>query len=456
MTSTGPFDELILTSPAGDDYRVTVNNDGALAVTKIVVTPPQPTKPTVTDVSVTTTKNTANLTWKLVNGTTATAGRDGKDASGYGAWTSDLLTVTNQTFTQLIPGTEYTFTVTPTGGDPVSVKAKTVADVVTPDPDPQPTNSVYKAVGYGASVTGAANGDFNKWTGKRAAFYSTWADNGKCWGIDTASSEYGSNAVARLGDFDLHIAMQMRLTSNWAGAANGDLDATFRKWITEYKSKWGNRKGHLFIGPFHEFNGNWYQWSVRNATDSANFVKTWRRLRGIWNEVIGNDTRFHMTWVPNRDSSAVGAKASFPGAQYVDVICPDYYDFAKPTSEAAWNAENSRTEYGDSPVGLQKWIDFAKSVGLPLLFQEWGQQFGDNPLFINKVTAIFDANGYTGSGNPAGKVLGYTWHNLQGSSPDPNAGGDFFIQRGGSDYSGRKNASKALREFIQKTNLRQP
>lgn len=399
-------------------------------------------------------------------------GRDKTDNTGYPEWSTDLAaSARSQLFTALNNGMPYNITVAAINangvGPAVTLQATPASSSTLPTagttPGTNPNN--YKAFGLGAAVTGAANGNFNTWLGHKHVAYATWAQDGyydennagKPWAvINGPDGEYGSNAVTRLGDFDLDIASQFAPRS-WSGAANGEMDTFIRSHFTDIKNGWGTRQGHVFIRPHHEFNGTWYDWSVRNTADQANFVSYWRNhLRPAFASVFGSDKRFHLGWSPNRDSSYnLNVKNAFPGAAYVDYIGVDYYDFAKPTTDAQWTAEANATQNGDSPVGILKWLEFAAQQGVAVTLPEWGQQFGDNPLFINKMAAVFDAYRYTGTGSPAGKILHATWHNLQGSTPDPNAGGDFFIQSNAKDYSGRPNASKALRLWANpNTNLR--
>ncbi|WP_369068703.1 glycosyl hydrolase [Kineococcus terrestris] len=380
--------------------------------------------------------------------------------------------------TRLRPGTPYPITVTGRSGS--GADARSVTESITtlvstaPAPGLSPTSPAtpapstpatgggsgagargFKPFTIGASVTGAANGDFNRWTGTKHGLYATWADNGKVWAIDDAGKEYGSGTLSRLGDYDLDIATQHKLAGGWA---NPGIDAALEKTFREIKDRWGARKGTVYVRPFHEFNGNWYQWSVRNSTDQANFVRYWQNVVApLFRRVFGTDARFKLVWSPNRDSStSLDVRKSFPGKAFVDAIGIDYYDFSRANDEAKWAAEATRTQNG-GPVGLIAWADFAAAQGVPWYLPEYGVQFGDNDFFLGKVLDVIEERRYTGVGDPAGKCLGAAWHNLQGKSPDPNAGGDFFVQRGGQDYSGRRRCAVLLRTWVKsKAWIRQP
>lgn len=425
------------------------------------------------NVKVTTGKTSVTFTWDFAGDTSdvahvntvRVARLDGVDSNGTGAWKGFTGPGAKKFQFSYLQPQEYTFTLTPKVNDveqqTVTIKATPLGEVtvtptqptvptVTPTDAPAVSGATFKPMTLGAAVTGAADGSFNRWAGKRHGLYSTWADNGKIWAIDTPSSEYGTDAVARLGDFDLNIAPQ-RQVSSWAGAATGNDDATWRGDLTELKNKWGNRQGHVYYRPWHEFNGTWYQWSVRSTDDAKNMVKASQRLRAVWDSIFAGDKRFHLEFSPNRDSvNGIDPRTCFADGVWDDIGL-DYYDFGLKTgaSAADWEKEKNATGSGGSPVGILAWLAFAASKGIPLALPEWGIQYGDNVLFITSMTAIFDAYRWTGTGSPAGRILGMAWHNLQGSSPDPNAGGDFFIQSGGSDYARRPGASRVLREWYQ-------
>jgi hypothetical protein len=172
---------------------------------------------------------------------------------------------------------------------------------------------------------------------------------------------------------------------------------------------------------------------------------------------MGGDKRFKLVWSPNRDSKyGLDVRRAWPGKQYADVIGVDYYDYAvsKTGTEADWTAEYNRTQNGGGPVGIGAWQAFAKAEGVPLSLPEWGEQFGDNLFFLQKMVPFFNANYFPGSGDPAGKVIYCAWHNLYapGGTVDPNAtSGNFLIQQNGSDYSGRPQAAPYFRQFCQNT-----
>lgn len=348
-----------------------------------------------------------------------------------------------------------------------------------------------RAMVAGASVTGAANGNFNTFAQRTTAgtrptvLFATWGENapwtgsnaGKAWAlINGSSGEYGAGKLSTLGRIDLDVAPQFGHGGSWSAASTS---TAMRTWLVNYFTElknalWFDTTQRMYFRPCHEMNGNWYtNWRVTSDADAEAFKKWWREiLYPAWSQVFGSDPRALLEWCPNRDSSYVytgGTNKLYPGAAYVDVHGVDYYDFGfKGTSlaisEAAWASEINSTQNGGIR-GLQTHLDFAAANGKALVIPEMGQQFNDRPDFVTRFTNFCFTNRYTGTGSPSGKVIGFAWHNLRGSSPDPNAGSDFFIQEGGNLYSRsyttstgteslRPNASAVFRGVLQDSRLR--
>lgn len=79
-------------------------------------------------------RDTATLTWAAVPGASSyLVGRDGVDATGYGAWsTTDTATAHSRTFTALVPGRTYTLFVQAPGGARQSIQVTPGASAVAP------------------------------------------------------------------------------------------------------------------------------------------------------------------------------------------------------------------------------------------------------------------------------------------------------------------------------------
>jgi hypothetical protein len=144
-----------------------------------------------------------------------------------------------------------------------------------------------------------------------------------------------------------------------------------------------------------EFNGNWYNWSVANSTDAANFAAYWRNIVTAMRSVSGQD--FAFLWNPNGSGPTnYTPDEAYPGNSYVDYIGTDIYDncWCTPqTPQNAWSAQLSQA------WGLNWLASFAAENGKPIAFPEWSDDFrsdghglGDDPYFINQFAAWIASN----------------------------------------------------------------
>lgn len=467
-------------------YQRTAGGAWTHDTTVVPFTVAAPAQAAVAGVSASFDASTRKATVSWTAPTTGTVSATRLDSTGAsGTATGIAASLGSYTFTTAIDPAATSFTGTISNGSvdasaTISIPAGAVST-------PTGTNPLgLRALTAGASVTGAANGDFNVFAGSRVnGLYATWGQGGhwnqqeldqsgskiqggKVWAlVNGAGGEYGSGKLSTLGRFDFDVAPQFGVRKgdgsggSWAEASTS---TAMRSWLithfTELKNSWwGDANQRLLYRPCHEFNGNWYARHRVEVGDVAAFVKWWREiLFPAWDQVLGDDPRFLLEWCPNRDSSyGYDLRTLHPGAAYVDINGVDYYDFGWQSSQtytdAAWTAEINSTQNG-GPKGIEAHRAFAQSLGLALVVPETGQQFRDNPWFVNKLFSYMKTNGYTGTGSPSGKIIGWAWHNLQGSSPDPNAGGDFFIQKGGALYTGRSNASAAYQAILKGGGLR--
>ncbi|MBN1412891.1 MAG: CIA30 family protein [Spirochaetales bacterium] len=96
----------------------------------------------------------------------------------------------------------------------------------------------------------------------------------------------------------------------------------------------------FFLRWGHEFNGNWYPWSVpQNGMDAAKFVRAYRYLHDIF--VKEGATNALWVWCPNNSSVPDEEKNRFwkayPGDAYVDWIGIDGYNFGhQPGFDYGW------------------------------------------------------------------------------------------------------------------------
>ena len=101
-----------------------------------------------------------------------------------------------------------------------------------------------------------------------------------------------------------------------------------------YIADWGKAAAAfgrpLFVRWGHEFNGDWYPWSIaKNGQDPNNYVKAYRRVHDL---VVASGAK-NVVWVWCPNAGTVPAQdwndplAAYPGDEYVDWIALDGYDF---------------------------------------------------------------------------------------------------------------------------------
>jgi hypothetical protein len=118
----------------------------------------------------------------------------------------------------------------------------------------------------------------------------------------------------------------------------------------------------------------------------ADYIAAFRRVVGIFRQASAD---FRYDWCPGWGNQDAAADKIYPGDDVVDIIGLDVYDFKYDGSpEERW-----ARFYLDEPFGLKWHREFAETHGKPVSYPEWGVgQFGDNPLFVEKMRDWFVAN----------------------------------------------------------------
>lgn len=308
-----------------------------------------------------------------------------------------------------------------------------------------PANERYAhAFATGVSCRGAADGVFGQWRSHPVTVSCTWGKDGDI-SLLARGAEFGSWE----GDLDYAPQYYFDSTFSWRSLADGEYDDIMRADLNALRAAWGSREGALYYRFQHEFNGHWYPWAVSDA-DIDDHKAGWRHFAGIFREVFGYDSRFWLSWSPSigvasRDLADVSR--AFPGADVVDVIGVDFYDFFPASTADEWNDALDSTDDSGGPVGLGAWRAFAEDVGVPLALAEWGQQFGDNPLFISKVHDFLDEWRFTGEGALAGKIIYDCYFNEVISDGTPDTNGDFLLSDNGVDHPLRPEGAAMYREL---------
>jgi hypothetical protein len=123
----------------------------------------------------------------------------------------------------------------------------------------------------------------------------------------------------------------------------------------------------LWIRFAHEFNGNWYPWSVSaNGRDPKAYIAAFRHVRNRFNRAGAFNVRW--IWCVNAesvpDASWNDARRAYPGDAYVDMISIDGYNF------------------GTALPG-SRWQSFSQVFARP--YAELSRRFPNKPLMIGEV-----------------------------------------------------------------------
>jgi len=174
---------------------------------------------------------------------------------------------------------------------------------------------------------------------------------------------------------------------NERDCAAGDYDQHWRQFGRNLL-KYG--RGDAIVRLGWEFNGDWYDWYPRD-------VNVWKRCFGRTVTALratAPDVRIDWTMTMHRDKLPRGGDvwSAYPGDAYVDIIGIDYYDMFPPApTQALWD------RLCTTPSGLCTVIAQARAHGKKFSVPEWGVVSGDggggdNPFFIEKMYAMFQAN----------------------------------------------------------------
>ncbi len=248
-----------------------------------------------------------------------------------------------------------------------------------PAPTPVPTGSVLPKLGLycgGGNVTGMQQ--FEAWFTRNVPWVLDFCD-GTSW------STIGSPGwvLDRWGTTGKKLVIGLPMMPagvSLAQVANGAGDTAFSSFAQVLAGR-GITAPVVRVG--WEFNGNWFPWSVTDAT-AGDFRAAFQR---IVNNVRAKIPGAKFTWNPTLGRMYVNPDLAYPGDAYVDYIGLDHYDggtTAHPNFSERWNW------YATQPYGLNWHRDFALAHGKPMTFDEWGLWApswsggggGDNPAFI--------------------------------------------------------------------------
>lgn len=257
---------------------------------------------------------------------------------------------------------------------------------------------------------------FASWRGEPCHMSRTWADRGgpndnndpKLWPLVMRFANWHASMDEGPGFFG-------RSGESMSAAASGSYDARWEETLRTARNWWATRrdpsKVNFFYSPAHEFNGNWYPWSV-NSGNYTRFITAWKRLRAIQLRVFPE-----ALLCLNANAQSIGANMDWrrmvPGyaegkvKDFVDVGGCDYYNFTSVTSDSSWNTHINRVDQWGGPWGLEKHRQFWESCGLPMQIPEWSNHkpAGDSPMFATKMNEYMRLHAGTGPGKICADAL---------------------------------------------------
>ena len=253
----------------------------------------------------------------------------------------------------------------------------------------------------GASGAGVANGSLGRWRGRQLDIAGTWNDNYESQSAQWSVQD-GFEFEHWRRDLDVAVgAIYKDRGESWQAAADGAYDERWREALESLATAWKGKPGTLFIRFAHEFNGDWYPWSV-TGQETEDFIAAWKRFRAIQQDVLPRHSLVFSVNSETTDALDLDWRAAFPGGGQADVVSVDYYnDYLWVNSAKAFEAALLREDDHGAPVGLEAHRRFAERVGLPFAVSEWSTnaEKGDAREFIEQVYVWMSSNAGTGAGN---------------------------------------------------------
>jgi hypothetical protein len=382
-------------------------------------TPNEVTVGTVTATSI-------EVKWTGTGATGYVVGRDGRDSTCTTAcpWsTTDPASARSRTFDKLLAATEYTLFVQSVGGQRVEVKAttKTAASPTptpTASPIPAPTSPTPTPTASGSWLSGASelkyvvDGSFGTWRGSPVEIAGTWTNDERVYpfGPDIA----GCGDCGRLRDWKgaVDVGIAPKTWNGWDAEVNGSKDAYWRATARALASaRVGD--GPTYIRPYYEFNGDWFDWSVRQG-EEAKFKAAWERVEGIFAAEFP-EAKMMLGTAASGGGARIKVANAYPNN--VDALSIDFYNnWPWCNTQACFN---QKIQTGAGPDNsLQPLRRLAAAKGDPVVISEWsnaavngtGGGGGDAPVFFDAFHKWLKANAGTG----AGQVLADVQFNVPG------------------------------------------
>lgn len=134
----------------------------------------------------------------------------------------------------------------------------------------------------------------------------------------------------------------------------------------------------------HEANGTWYPWSITQGIAPETYVEAWRRIHRIFAEKKVDNVRW--VWAPNVSfPGSTPIVDTYPGADYVDVVGVDGYNWGTSRPTTHWIAPEDL--FGPTLTELGR-----IAPGKPIVVTEVGTSAkgGDKAEWIRGLIGYFD------------------------------------------------------------------
>lgn len=167
------------------------------------------------------------------------------------------------------------------------------------------------------------------------AYYTGWRDEFNRYAFDAIAAR-GSIPFVTWEPWDYTNGTTNQPSYRLSAIASGAWDAYITRWAQAARA-WGKPFGVRFA---HEMNGNWYPWAEGvNGNVAGDFVKAWRRVRGIFRSV--GATNVVWIWSPNVVApNTTPLSGLFPGDPDVDYVGIDGYNAGTALPWGGWKTFN--------------------------------------------------------------------------------------------------------------------
>lgn len=268
----------------------------------------------------------------------------------------------------------------------------------------------------GAASKFAADGSFGEWRGSKVEIGGTWIDNPAVYPLGPKIAGCGGCGEWEnfVGAMDIAVTPPNKEIESWAAEAAGAHDEHFRQTFRAIK-KAREGKGQVFLRIWHEYNGHWYDYSVRTQEDAKHFKTAFNNVATIAREEIPEAKIMLSTGAAHKPGYPTVAE-TYPDDSLVDGLSVDFYnewDFC--TDQACFD---KKIEDGGGLNSLADLQRLGKKHGDPILISEWSNHGGvrpqneggggESPGFMRAWHSWLKKN----AGNKPGQVLGEVQFNL--------------------------------------------